>query len=63
MIELNEETREFFYINFKTHNIESSSIKSDNNNVIELGREDSQNFFGLSLFQLYVTLRSSDNEK
>jgi hypothetical protein len=47
------------FIYFKTHNVPSDFKESENDVVVEFGRNDTKTFFGPSLFHLYVTLRNS----
>ena len=57
MMKLNN--REFMYIYFRTHNIETDKMEGDNYVVMEFGRDEAKQFFGPSFFHLYLTLRNA----
>lgn len=59
MMGLNNGSRDFMYIYFKTHNVTSYFVEDVNNVVMEFGRNETKEFFGPSFFHLYITLRNS----
>jgi hypothetical protein len=63
MMKTNNESREFMCIYFRFHNVSSDIGKDQSQNgvVVELGRNDTKEFFGPSLFHFYVTIRNSFN--